>query len=313
MTARFKYVFGPVPSRRLGRSLGVDLIPFKTCTFDCVYCQLGATTDNTVERKEFVPLDEVIAEVAAKLEAGPKPDYITLAGSGEPTLYARLGELVTAIKAITDTPIAVLTNGSLLADPDVQAALLPVDLVVPSLDAGTADLFERVNRPHPSLQFQTLVDSIVAFRERFHHQLWLEILLVGGGIALEESEFDALAGHAARIRPDKIQLNTVTRPPAESFAEPAPLEQLQRLAARLGPTCEIVSEAEGLRQQAGISTTAADILEMLKRRPCSLEDIANGLSIRPNEAIKHLEHLEAQHAVATKKVGSTTYYTAREA
>jgi len=146
-----QYIYGPVPSRRLGRSLGVDLVPFKTCTFDCVYCQLGRTTNRTMERKEWVPLEPVLTQLEAKLDL--KPDYITLAGSGEPTLYSKMSELIIRIKELTDVPVAVLTNGSLLWIPEVRDALLSADLVVPSLDAGSSELFRYVNRPHTNIEF----------------------------------------------------------------------------------------------------------------------------------------------------------------
>ena len=153
------YVFGPVPSRRLGRSLGVDLVPFKTCSFDCLYCQLGKTTCRTIERREWAPLDEVIEQVKEKLSA--KPDYITLSGSGEPTLYSRLDEAIDRIKRLTDTPVAVLTNGSLLWMDEVQRQLAAADLVMPSLDAGDETTFQLVNRPHESLHFEQVLSGLI--------------------------------------------------------------------------------------------------------------------------------------------------------
>ena len=152
------HVFGPVPSRRLGRSLGVDLVPFKTCTYDCVYCQLGRTTNKTMERREWVPLDEVLAELKAKLHC--RPDYITLSGSGEPTLYSRMGELIERVQSMTDTPVAVLTNGSLLWQSEVRAQVMAADLVIPSLDAGNAPMFSAVNRPHETIAFERMIDGL---------------------------------------------------------------------------------------------------------------------------------------------------------
>jgi len=177
MTSRdSKYVYGPVASRRLGRSLGVDLVPFKTCTYDCVYCQLGRTTHRTIQRGEYVPVDAVLAGLKAKLALGPKPDYISLAGSGEPTLHARIGDLIAGIKLMTRIPIAVLTNGSLLWVPEVQDALMEADLVLPSLDAGDEPMFQRVNRPHPEILFEGMVDGLAAFTARFRKLVWLEVL-----------------------------------------------------------------------------------------------------------------------------------------
>ena len=162
----FKHVFGPVPSRRLGRSLGVDLVPFKTCSYDCIYCQLGRTTKKTIERKEYAPLGEVLDEVGRKLAETARPDFITLSGSGEPTLHARLHELVAGIREMTGIPLAVLTNGSLLWDEAVRDALAGVDLVIPSLDAGTPRAFARVNRPHHGVSFEKMLGGLIDFRAR---------------------------------------------------------------------------------------------------------------------------------------------------
>ncbi|MCD6287955.1 MAG: radical SAM protein, partial [Candidatus Hydrogenedentes bacterium] len=222
------YVFGPVPSRRLGRSLGVDLVPFKTCTYDCIYCQLGRTTNKTMERKEWVPLEEVMAELQEKLCC--RPDYITLSGSGEPTLYSRIDELIENIRSITDTPIAALTNGSLLWQKDVRDQLMAADLVVPSLDAGSATMFAAVNRPRQDITFDRLLEGLVEFREQFTGKLWLEVFLLAGYTA-DTSEVRRIAKHIEVIRPDRVQLNTVARPPAETFALPVTQERLLKYAS----------------------------------------------------------------------------------
>jgi len=173
-----EYIFGPVPSRRLGRSLGIDLVPFKTCTYDCIYCQLGRTTNKTMQRKEWVPTNIVINQLKAKLSS--KPDYITLSGSGEPTLFSRLEELIPKIKGITDIPVAMLTNGSLLWLPEVRNALKSADMVVPSLDAGSSQIFQYVNRPHPDITFSKMLQGLVEFRKDYGGQYWLEVFLLAG-------------------------------------------------------------------------------------------------------------------------------------
>ncbi len=167
------YIFGPVPSRRLGRSLGVDLVPFKTCSYDCIYCQLGRTTNQTVERREWVPLDAVLAELRGKLAS--QPDYITLSGSGEPTLYSRLDELIDGIRAMTEVPIAVLTNGSLLWQPEVRSKLLRAHLVIPSLDAGDERTFQAIDRPHGTISFKRMLWGLIDFRREYQGQYWLEV------------------------------------------------------------------------------------------------------------------------------------------
>ena len=165
MNTGFKHVYGPVPSRRLGRSLGVDALTFKSCSFDCVYCQLGRTTNHTAERKEYIPTAEILDEVRRKLENGDRPEYISFAGSGEPTLHSGLGDIIRGIKAMTDVPVVVFTNGSLLWMPEVRADLAAADVVIPSLDGGDAALLDKVNRPVATLDFNRIVEGLIAFRE----------------------------------------------------------------------------------------------------------------------------------------------------
>ncbi len=303
----FKYVFGPVPSRRLGLSLGVDLVPFKTCTFDCIYCQLGCTTAKTTTREEFVPLADVVEEIERKLAAGAAPDYITLAGSGEPTLYARLGEFIAAVKSRTDVPIAVLTNGSLLGDPALQRELLRADLVVPSLDAADEETYRLVNRPHSDLRIDDLVNGLVAFRKVYSGPMWLEVVLLKGITGTDE-HVGKLAGLIDRIQPDRIQLNTAVRPPAESSAEPVSPEDMARFKELLGERAEVVADFDYDKHERFKGTSPSDVLDMLRRRPCSLEDIAQGLGIHRNEAIKSIEHLLRSGEVAGESRGNTTYY-----
>ena len=192
MNTGFKHVYGPVPSRRLGRSLGVDALTFKSCSFDCVYCQLGRTTNHTIERKEYIPTADILDEVRRKLENGDKPEYISFAGSGEPTLHSGLGDIIRGIKAMTDVPVVVFTNGSLLWMPEVRADLAAADVVIPSLDGGDAALLDKVNRPAASLDFDRIVEGLIAFRGAFNGQIWLEVMLLGG-ISDDDASVDAIA------------------------------------------------------------------------------------------------------------------------
>ena len=191
----FKYLYGPVPSRRLGRSLGIDLAPFKTCTYDCIYCQLGRTTNKTMERLDYAPVNDIIRELKVKLAAADTFDYISIAGSGEPTLHAYINELIAMIKNMTRIPVAVLTNGSLLYLPEVRAALMRADLVIPSLDAGDETMFQYVNRPHPSIVFDRMVNGLIDFTADYPGQVWLEVLLVSGvtGMDADVKKIAALA------------------------------------------------------------------------------------------------------------------------
>jgi len=294
---RFKHVFGPVPSRRLGRSLGVDLVPFKTCTYDCVYCQLGRTTCQTATRKEYAPVGEVVDEVRRRLEEEPAPDYVTLSGSGEPTLHSRIGEVISAVKSMTRTPVAVLTNGSLLFEPDVQEALSRADVVLPSLDAGDPWMFDYVNRPHQDISFDTMAEGLVKFRERFRTTMWLEVFLLNG-VTSVEPEARKIAQWVKRIAPDRVHLNSVTRPPAEEFAFPVPRDILQRLATLFEPEAEVIAEFKAAQVSLDRAVTQEDILALLARRPCTLKDVSDGLGLHVADAAKRLESLVAAGSAA---------------
>ena len=306
----FKYIFGPVPSRRLGRSLGVDLVPLKTCPFDCIYCQVGRTTNRTIERKEYVPFDDVLSEIKQKLNSKPLPDFITFSGSGEPTLYSRIGELITKIKAITEIPVAVLTNGALLWEKEVQDDLLQADVVVPSLDAGDEETFQRANRPHPEITYKKLVDGLVEFRKRFSNQLWLEVFLIEG-ITGKISQVEKIISHVRHIKPDRVQLNTVTRPPAEHFAVPLTKEEMHKFAEIFGKNAEVIADYSHVHEQKDFAASRKDVVNLLKRRPCSLEDIIEGLAIHRNEALKHLEHLLEEGSIKSEAKDGKLYYLIR--
>jgi wyosine [tRNA(Phe)-imidazoG37] synthetase (radical SAM superfamily) len=288
----FQHVYGPVFSRRLGRSLGLDLVPFKTCTYDCIYCQLGRTTNKTVERQEYVSIDEILDETKKKLDVGTAPDYITVAGSGEPTLHARIDQLIRGIKKLTRTPVAVLTNGSLLWMKEVQEALMEADIVLPSLDAGDARLFRYVNRPHPSISFEQMVSGLMEFREHFPGTLWLEVFMLGGITGLPAQAKD-IAALCRRIRPERIQLNTVSRPPAEDFACAVSKDQMEQLAVLFPESVEVVSESESDERLTGLSEDVSDpdILALLSRRPCTVQGISAGLGVHTGEVTKRLHAL----------------------
>jgi len=298
-------VYGPVPSRRLGRSLGLDVVPFKTCTYDCVYCQLGHTTDKTLRRQRWLEPADVLARVRERLESAP--DAIALAGSGEPTLYDGIGEVIAGIKGLTATPVVVLTNGSLLGVPAVQRDLAAADIVIPSLDAPGESLFRLVNRPHASLGFAEVLDGMAAFRERYQGQIWLEVMLLGGVTGIE-SEVTRLARVAERIAADRIQLNTVARPPAERFAEAVSPDRLAEFAAAFTPRAEII--ASNVSAGRGASGGDAEVLALLGRRPCTVADIAAGLGIHRNEALKVVSALVVSGAAEQSTHDGRSFYRA---
>jgi len=324
MAEENKYVFGPVPSRRLRLSLGVDIVPFKVCTLDCIYCQIGRTTVKSIERKDYVPLEAVLAELKDKLQRGLQPDFITISGSGEPTLNSRLGELIDGIRKITDIPVAVLTNGTLLYRPDVRADCAKADVVLPSLDAGDEQTFRKVNRPHKDICIEKLVAGLCAFREEFAGRIWLEVFLVEG-LNTDNEQIDKIKQLIARIRPDKVQLNTAVRPTAEAGVGRLDAGKLRAIAEKIGEECEIITDfslehADKSKAQdeldsisegfAMIAQKEGTLLSMLKRRPCSLSDICSGLGLGRNEAIKYITHLQQGGFVGSTEKDGTTFFEA---
>ncbi len=302
-----QYVFGPVPSRRLGRSLGVDLIPPKTCSFDCIYCQIGRTTNKTIERKEYVPFDVVIEQIRRALAGAIKPDYITLAGSGEPTLYSRIGELIDAVHEFTNVPVDILTNGSLFWDERILSEAAKADLIIPSLDAGDEHMLKRINRPVEGLDFSKIVCGLERLCELCRDKVWLEVFVVKG-INDELESVRKIAGIANKLRPAKIQLNTAVRPTAESYAVALQKEQLSRLAELFVPKAEIIADFPEAEFTSKTSAHAEEIIEMLKRRPCTLDDISAGLGVVRNEIIKLLEVLTREGKIQTEYKNEKLYY-----
>ncbi len=304
-----KYLYGPVPSRRLGRSLGVDIMPFKLCTLDCVYCQLGGTTEKTLQRKDYVPVEAVLAELRDKLAEGLEADFITISGSGEPTLNSQLGELIDGIKKITDIPVAILTNGTLLCKQDVRADCAKADVVLPSLDAGDEQTFQRINRPHSGLSIEKLISGLCAFRNEFAGRIWLEVFFIEG-FNTDTKQVAKIKEAINRIRPDKVQLNTAVRPTAEPGIKSLNVEKLQAIAEELGEKCEVVADFSPARHGRNIEGKAEDLLSMLKRRPCSLSDICSALGIGRNEALKYIAHFQQQGVLDSEKKDGVVFFKA---
>ena len=302
-------VYGPVPSRRLGCSLGLDLIPYKTCSYDCVYCQLGRTTELTTIRRPFLDVGRALDELAQRLQVIDRPDVVTLAGSGEPTLNEGMGDLIRGIRRLTDVPVAVITNGSLLTDPAVRADLILADLVVPSLDAGDEATFRLVNRPHADIRFAPMVDSLVEFSARFAGKLWLEALLVAG-LSDSDEQVRRLAELTARVNPGRVQLTTICRPPADPSVSAVPEERLRELARLFPGTVDVVaapSTDPSILEGSG-GATGDDVMALLARRPCTPEDVARGLGLPAVEALKILEALRATDQACVRPMNGRTYY-----
>ncbi len=272
-------VFGPVYSRRLGRSLGVDVLPFKACNWNCVYCQLGRTHRYTTKRQRYRPPEAVWRELERSLErmAGRKPDFITAVGSGETLLYEGLGSLIEAIKANTDMPVAVITNGSLLGSGAVQEELARADVVMPSLDAGTPRCFRRVNRPHRSLQYEDHVAGLKAFRRVYPGRIWLEVMLVKG-LNDDEDSLRELSVGVAEIGPEEVHLNTPARPAAEKWVKKPDDKTLKRAAAVLGPRAWIVAEPGDRVEPVLDHPREETVMDIISRHPMTTGQLATALS-----------------------------------
>jgi len=304
----YQYLFGPVPSRRFGRSLGIDLTPHKTCSLDCVFCQLGRTPKKTLERRAFVPTADVIAEIDHWLQTDGDADYLTLSGSGEPTLHAEFGRVLTFLRN-QPIPSVLLTNGSLLNLPDVREAAALADVVKVSLSAWDQKSFEWVNRPHARLEFGPLIDGLKAFRRAFKGQLWLEVFLLSGINAMAR-DVEKIARLSRELRPDRIHLNTVVRPPAEDFAAAVPMTQLEALCSLFDPPAHIAAGFSSQRSKT-IEANEATILAMIRRRPCTIEHIEAAFGMHINEASKYLGLLIKKDQIRADRKNQAVYYAAR--
>jgi len=310
--AEIGYIFGPVPSRRLGYSLGIDSIPFKTCTLNCIYCQLGRTAQTTLLRKEYLKLEEIIKEVKIALSSGKTIDYLTFSGSGEPTLNSKIGEMIRKIKGFTSIPIAVITNGTLLSLKEVRDDLKFADLVIPSLDAATQKTFEKINRPFPSLRIEEIIQGMIEFRKIFPGKLYLEIMLVRE-INDSPQELHLLKEAIKKINPDKVQINTPVRPPAEAWIRTVEREQLEKIKELLGEKAEIIAEFKRKETHAYLKNIEEEIYALLLRRPVTLQEISATLGLlHINEVVKYLEILEKADKVKAEEYAGKKYFQGKE-
>lgn len=274
------YFYGPVPSRRLGFSLGVDLIPTgKICSFDCIYCQVGKTTRKTIRRFSYVKLDNFNRELKEIIDKHPKIEYITIAGSGEPTLHKSLDKIILNIKKITQNkiPVCVITNSSLLYRKDVRKELGQADLIIPSLDAVFQKVFARINHPHKKINLEKIIEGIIKLRREFKGEIWLEIMLVGGvNDTLKEAK--KLKEIIEKVSPDKVQLNIPVRPPVSMLTLPS-FERVKEIKRIIGGNVEILSRVSSDKQVRLVKEVDKEILKYLKRRPATFKDLTSSLGI----------------------------------
>lgn len=310
----YKHVFGPVPSRRLGMSLGVDLMPHKTCSLDCIYCECGSTTHLTLARDAYIPAEQIKTELNAVLSRPPSLDTITFSGSGEPTLHRDIGEIIRFIQ--TDYPrykVAVLTNGTLFHLPEVREQIRDVDILKVSLDAVTATQFDRINRPCDGLRLADIIDGLVMFRKTFHHQFWVEVFLVPG-LNDTANELAKIRDVLGILRPDRVQLNTLDRPGTEDWVRSADKATLEETAAYLF-NAEIIKhldvDPEGLPVSKPGKVLPDRLYSTIKRRPCTVEDISHLLGLHVVEVGRHLETLIEKGAITRKEMPRGIFYMVR--
>ena len=307
-----QYVYGPVLSRRLGRSLGVDPVPFKTCNLNCVYCQLGPTPGGSWTEAVYPPLPAVLMEVGEALASAQDLDFVTISGSGEPMLYGDIAELIRAIKNMTQVPVAVVTNGTLLTSRASREALYQADVVLPSLDAADNRTFNRIVRPPGGLSVEQVIAGLVTFRRHFTGQIWLEIMLVGG-LNDQPEQLERLKSAMDLILPDRIHLNTVVRPPAVESARPIPPERMAAIAAYFGSDCEVIAECPGSEPRPSGEALAARLAEIVTRHPATLSELAVTLGASPDLVATGIAELMAKGVIETQLHRGRLYYTANRA
>ena len=310
-----KCVFGPVPSRRLGLSLGIDLLPYKTCSMDCVYCECGATTRLTCERKEYFPTDQVIRELDSVFAEQKKIDYVTFSGVGEPTLHSGIGAIIRHIREThPELKICLLTNATLLNDPALVGEIAPVDLIVPSMDGSNDEELFRINRQAPGITLEGIVEGILNFKAHSRAALWLEIFILPGvNDSMESAErFRKLA---ARIQPDKVQLNSLDRPGLYEWVRPADDATLDRIAEVIGrsvPVEKIAKHAKRVENEEHRELDLAQynerILKTLRSRPCTAEDLSATIGIESERIAPHLRRMERAGLVISEPGSRGTFY-----
>ncbi|OPX30129.1 MAG: radical SAM protein [Candidatus Cloacimonas sp. 4484_143] len=299
---KYKHLFGPVPSRRLGISLGIDLVPFKVCSFNCTYCESGATTNLTTDRKEYIPIDDVIIELDHYLTQKPELDYITFSGAGEPTLNSGIGRLIEFIKEKYPTyKLCLITNSSLLSDANLRNEISPIDLLLPSLDAVSDIIFRKLNRSNPKIKINDIIEGLIKFRQESESVMWLEIFFVPG-INDSDDELQKLKEAILKINPDQIQLNTLDRPGTEKNVKPLSRKKMEEIKTFFAPLpVEIIAKFKSRTKVKSFNSNIEErILETLLRRPCTDKDLAEMLGLHLNELNKYISNLIEKNKICSE-------------
>jgi len=304
-----KYLFGPVPSRRLGISLGLDIIPYKTCTLDCIYCECGKTSNHTYVRKSFFPPEKLLSEMDIFLEKEIHLDYITFAGSGEPTLNSDIGYMIKELKRITNIPIAVLTNGTLLDNPKVREDILRSDLLLPSLDAVSEDVFKKINNPVNGITAKQLVKGLIDFSKIYKGKIWVEVF-ISKGINDSIKELDKIRKVLEQVNPAKIQLNSLDRPPAYAEAKTADHSLLTSIMNRWKDLpVEIIKRVKTRDEIPSFSKNIENnIMNTIARRPLTIEDLMILTGKGRLELNKYIDILEKEKIIRTEIVGKKIFF-----
>jgi len=278
---------------------------------NCIYCEIGKTTNLTIQRDEYVSYQEIKEELEDYLGTQPYLDFITFSGAGEPTLNSRIGDIITFLKKdFPDYRIALITNSSLLPDPELRKEVSGVDIILPSLDAASQKTFEKINRPVDSLKVKDIIAGLVSFRRESKAEMWLEIFLLPG-INDDEEELKSIRQAVKIIDPHRVQLNSLDRPGTErwlvkeadnklaeiaEFFQPLPVEIIARQTDKVS-----FPEIDGAMEDKLIST--------IKRRPCTAEDMSRILNLHIHEVTKYLEHLHKQGIIKAQEQERGVFYS----
>ncbi|MBM9519848.1 radical SAM protein [Desulforhopalus vacuolatus] len=277
------YIFGPVPSRRLGQSLGVSPIPEKTCNYNCIYCQLGRTNKMTNERRSFFPLKEIMDELKTYMKEKVDFDVITIVGEGEPTLYADLGMLIDEIKKLTDKPVVVITNSALMSDEGVRNALYKADIILPTMDAFDEESLKKINRPIGTIKFTEVLQGLIEFSHNYKGKMWVEIMLVGG-FNDSDTQLAALKMQLEKLKFDRVYVNTPVRPPSESYARKVSQETLEKANKMFSAlSIENLTAGEFFSNDPDIIEA---VLEIITRHPMKEDEIKKFIEMRNEDVEK---------------------------
>lgn len=310
---KYKHLFGPVPSRRLGISLGVDLVPHKVCSMNCIYCEVGRTTNLTIKRGDYIPLKDLMVELKDYLKNEPELDYITFSGAGEPLLHNGIGEIISFIKnKYPQYKLALITNSTLLYDEDVRNDIKDIDLILPSLDAASDLVFRKLNRPAAKLELFDIIEGIIEFKKMFSGEMWLEVFL-SPGLNDTEEELALLKKEITRIAPDQVQLNTLDRPGTERGLEPITEKRMNEIADFFKPLpVEVIAKFKSRNKIKSYDTNIESaILETISRRPCTAMDLSEMLGVHINGVNKYISSLLKENRIIAEEQKRGVFFRAK--